>query len=137
MTRTLPDHLRGYPEWDRTQRIIAAFYETYNTLEFGYLESVHRKALAKELRLRDMEVICEAPVEVLYKGEPVGHFRLDLLVDDRVAVEVKATTVLGPTDKRQLLNYLRATSIDVGLLLHYGPEPKCHRVVAPRVIYAR
>jgi GxxExxY protein len=136
MRRELPDHLRGLPEWELTQRIIAAFFESYNRLGFGHLESVYRRALAKELRLRELGVVPEAPVEVWYKGEIVGNFRLDLLVEGRVAVEVKSTRALGPTDKRQLLNYLRASSLDVGLLLHYGPDPAVHRVVSPRVVLA-
>jgi GxxExxY protein len=136
MRPELPDHLRDYPEWDLTQRIIAAFFESYNTLGYGHLESVYRRALAKELRLRDLEAVAEAPVEVWYKGEIVGNYRLDLLVEGRVAVEVKSTRVLGPADKRQLLNYLCSSVLDVGLLLHYGPDATFHRVVSPRVIIA-
>ena len=136
MQRELPEHLRGLPEWDRTQKIIKAFFESYNVLGYGFLESIYRDALADELTHRGMRVRREMPVEVRYKDRPIGTFRLDLVVDDRVVVELKAGSVLGPTDRRQLLNYLRATTLDVGLLLHYGPEPKFYRVVSPRVIYA-
>ncbi len=73
------------------------------------------------------------PVEVFYKEFRVGVFRFDHLVEGRVAVEVKASTVLSPADKAQTLNYLTSTEIDVGLLLHYGPEPKVYRYVSPRV----
>lgn len=113
---------------------MGAFYESYNQLGYGFLESVYKNALTRELRLRGMQVRCEVPVAVTYKGENVGCFRIDLLVDDRLIVELKASAVLGPTDKRQLLNYLRASALDVGLLLHYGPEPKFFRLVSPRVI---
>jgi GxxExxY protein len=134
MKRELPGHLRGMPEWEKTQAIIAAFFTTYNALGFGFLESVYREALAFELRSQGHVVVAEFPVRVRYREHPVGYFRADLLVDERVVVETKATSVLGPTDKRQLLNYLRATTLDVGLLLHYGPEPKFHRLVSPRAL---
>jgi GxxExxY protein len=119
-----------------TGAIIGAFYESYNVLGFGFLESVYRNALAGELRKTGLHVLQETPIEVTYKDARVGWFRLDLLVERAVAVEVKAATTLGPTDKQQLLNYLRATSLDVGLLLHYGPEPKFHRLVSPRLVVA-
>jgi GxxExxY protein len=136
MNRELPDHLRGLPEWDRCRAVIGAFFETYNHLDHGYLESVYREALAIELRARGMRAQCEAPVEVFYKGIRVGTYRVDILVDDRVVVELKSGPPLGPTDRRQLLNYLRTTQLDVGLLLHYGPEPKFYRLVSPRVVAA-
>lgn len=134
MQREEPKQHRGLPEWDRAHRVIGAFYETYNVLGFGFLESVYSAALARELRTRGMRVQQECPIQVIYKGERVGTFRIDLLVEDRIIVELKASAVLGPTDKRQLLNYLRATTIDVGLLLHYGPDPKFHRLVSPRIL---
>jgi GxxExxY protein len=124
------------PEWDRARAIISAFYETYNALGYGYLESVYRNALAMELRDRGMDARAEMPIRVFYKERPVGDFRTDIIVDGRVIVELKAGSVLGPTDKRQLINYLKATSIDVGLLLHYGPNPKFQRLVSPRVLHA-
>jgi GxxExxY protein len=132
MTRKGPDGLQLL-ERELTGQIIGAFYECYNELGFNRLESVYRRALAVELQLRGVRVVVEAPVEVHYKGVPVGFFRMDLLVDGRVVVEVKATTVLGPTDKRQLLNYLRASNLDVGLLLHFGPEPKFYRFVTKKL----
>lgn len=117
MKRTKPDRLQLL-ERELTGEIIGAFYECYSSLRFGHLESVYRRALAIEIRYRGLEVIEEAPLEVTYRGVVVGHFRLDLLVEHRVALEVKSTLILGPTDQRQLINYLRAGNIDVGLLLH-------------------
>jgi GxxExxY protein len=119
-------------EQELTGAIIGAFYETYNILDFGYLESVYKSALACELRDRGLRVRREAPVRVFYKKSRVGWHRIDLLVEERVVIEVKAATLLGPTDRRQLINYLRGTNLDVGLLLHYGPEPEVHRLVSPR-----
>jgi GxxExxY protein len=117
-----------------TGEIIGAFYDCYNELGYGFLESVYRNSLTNELRCRGLVVEPEAPLEVSYRGVPVGYFRLDLLVERRVAVELKSTLILGPTDQRQLINYLRAAGLDVGLLLHFGPEPKFHRLVSPRVL---
>jgi len=134
MRRKLPDYMREFPEWDRTQLIIKSFYATYNELGYGFLESVYRNALAGELRELGMHVVLEAPTEVLFRGRSVGMFRVDVIVDGCVIVELKAGAQLGPTDKRQLLNYLRSTRLDVGLLLHYGPKPSFQRVVSPRVI---
>lgn len=82
MTRTRPDELQLI-EGELTGQIIGAFYECYNDLRFGYLESVYRRALAVELRLRGVQFQAEAPVEVCYKGVSVGHFRVDLLVERR------------------------------------------------------
>lgn len=126
MTRNGADQLL---ERELTGEIIGAFYECYNVLRFGLLESVYRRALAVELRSRGVRVAEESPLEVTYKGVVVGSFRVDLLIENRVVVEAKATAVLGPTDKRQLLNYLSATNLKVGLLLHFGPEAKFFRFV--------
>ena len=103
-------------------------------LGYGFLESVYRKALAIELRSRGLRVQEEVPIEVFFKGANVGRFRLDLLVEGRVGVEIKASATLGPTDKDQTLNYLTSTTVDVGLLLHFGPSPKLYRFVSPRVL---
>lgn len=131
MTRIGPDRLL---ESELTGEIIGAFYECYNELGFGFLESVYRRALTAELRKRGHRCLEEGLVEVAYKGAVVGAYRYDLLVDNRVLVEAKAGEVLGPTDKRQLLNYLRATRIEVGLLLHFGPEPRFLRCVHQKFV---
>ena len=117
-----------------TGKVIGAFFETYETLGFGFLEAVYRNALALELRKRGLHVQLEAPVAVTYKGVQVGFYRCDLLVEQCVTIEVKATSLLAPTAKRQLVNCLTAAPVDVGLLLHYGPEPKFYRLVSPRVL---
>jgi GxxExxY protein len=125
------DHLA---EHELTGQIIECFYRVYGNFEFGYLEGVYRNALAVELREQGLEVLVETPIDVYYKGHRVGSYRLDLLVERRVAVEVKATELLAPTARRQVLNYLRATTLDVGLLLHFGPYATFHRLVSPRVL---
>ena|SRR5687767_1719091 len=112
-----------------TDKIIGAFFTVYNKLGFGFLESVYSNAMTIELGKRLLAVRREVPVEVIYKGVGVGTFRVDMLVADAVLVEVKATETLSDADERQLLNYLRATSIEVGMLLHFGPKAKYRRFV--------
>jgi GxxExxY protein len=114
---------------DVTERIIGAFFEVYRDLGYGFLESVYTNAVAVELGRSGMAVSREAPVEVVYCGVPVGHFRLDMVVENTVIVEVKASKALTDGDERQLLNYLRATDFEVGLLLHFGPTPRFRRLV--------
>ena len=119
-------------ERNRTHSIIGAFYDVYNTLGFGFLESVYAAALERELIARGHQVAREYAVQVMYKGEPIGFQRVDMVVDHRIVIEIKSTPVLAPTAQRQLFNYLRGTSLDVGLLLHFGPAPKFYRDLSPR-----
>ncbi len=120
-----------------TRRIIGAFFECYNHLRPGQFESVYRKALLHEMRLRGLSASEEASFEVRYKGILVGLFRLDLLVENRVVVEVKSTTTLSPADRRQLHNYLSVTGLEVGLLLHFGPDPRFERCINAALLYKR
>ena len=115
---------------DLTREIISAFYEVYNTLGYGFLESVYTRALFSEFTRRGLHVQCEVMIDVYYKGECVGSFRADMLVEYRVVVEIKASTWLVEADRNQLLNYLRSSCLEVGLLLHFGPRPRFRRVVA-------
>lgn len=112
-----------------TKSIIGAFYTVYNELRFGFLESVYAAALSEVLRERGHAVVREAAVSVWFRGKPIAAQRLDMLVDGRVIVEIKSVEVLHQSAHRQLLNYLRATSLEVGLLLHFGPEPRFYRAV--------
>ena len=112
-----------------TESVIGAFFEVYKQLGFGFLESVYSRALEVELRARNHGVGREVPVPVHYKGIMLGGFRIDTLVDDKVIVEIKSSQVLPITAKRQLYNYLKATHLEVGLLLHFGPEPKFYREI--------
>ena len=105
-----------------TRSIIGAFFEVYNTLGFGFLEHLYILALERELRSRGHTVAREFAVLVKYKGEALGHQRLDMVVDGEVIIEVKSTYKLEPEAGRQLYNYLKATNLEVGLLLHFGPK---------------
>jgi len=112
-----------------TRSVIGAFFDAYNTLGFGFLEQVYVMALDRELRARSHRVEREVFVEVFYKGAALTTQRLDMVVDDKLIVEVKSTTELHKTATRQLFNYLRATNLEVGLLLHFGPEPRFYRAI--------
>ena len=112
-----------------TRSIIAAFYEVYNTLGFGFLEEVYSSAMEVELRARGHKVGREVWVPVYYKGSPVNRQRVDMLVDEKVIVENKSTVRLPESTPRQLTNYLHATPIQVGLILHFGLNPRFHRLI--------
>lgn len=110
--------------------VIGAFFEVYYTLGFGFLEHVYVASLTRELKDRGHDVRREVSVPVLYKGEEVAHQRLDMIVDHKLVVETKSTRALHDGAVRQVENYLRATTLELGLLLHFGPQPRFYRVIA-------
>ena len=114
---------------DSTRECIGAFYEVYNTLRYGLLESVYAKAMELELLEMGLHVEREAALQVHYKGHVVGLYRADLIVGGRVVLELKTQADIGHPERRQLLHYLRITNLRVGLLLNFGPEAKVMRVV--------
>jgi GxxExxY protein len=111
-----------------TFSVIGAFFDVYNALGFGFLEHFYVMALERELRGRGHSVGREVSVPVFYKGEELGRQRLDMIVDEQLVVETKATYELPRYAKRQVYNYLRATGLQVGLLLHFGPEANFYRL---------
>lgn len=121
-----------FPERELTQEIIGAFFKVYNTLGYGFLESVYQRALAHELRKRGLSVELEFLCEVWYDGILVGHFRCDMAVERRVIVENKAAERISQADHSQTLNYVRAAAFTAGLLLHFGPRPAIHRFANTR-----
>jgi len=112
-----------------TRSVIRAFYTVHNTLGYGFLEHVYANALNVELKSLGHSVAREFDVTVHYNGVEISHQRLDMVVDERVVVEIKATERLRGNVRRQLYNYLRATNLDVGLLLHFGPGRRFYRVI--------
>ena len=118
-------------EQQLTHSVIGAFFEVYNTLGYGFLEHLYVRAMEQELRARGHRVAREVAVRVMYKGGELGVQRLDLIIDDKVVIEAKATAELHRAATRQLYNYLRATNLRLGLLLHFGPEPNFHRIISP------
>jgi GxxExxY protein len=115
---------------ETSEAILAAFFDVYNELGYGFLEAVYSSALELELARRGVVARREVPIRVWYKGEEVGFYRADLLVNERVLVEVKASRRVDESAYSQLIHYLRATRLDVGLLLHFGPDPRFKRVVS-------
>jgi GxxExxY protein len=116
-------------EKELSYEIVGAFYTVYNVLGYGFLESVHTNALSFELQMRNLKIQREVPVEIMYEGQPVGHYRIDMLVEGKILVEVKSCASVGETERRQLFNYLRATKLPLALLLHFGPKPSYKRFV--------
>jgi len=116
-------------EEELTRSIIGAFFEVYNTLGFGFVEPVYVMAFERELKARGHRVGREVGVRIMYKGEHLTTQRLDIIVDDKIVVEIKSTLALHRAAPRQVYNYLRATNLEVGLLLHFGPEPAFYRQI--------
>ncbi|HNS02989.1 MAG TPA: GxxExxY protein [Anaerolineae bacterium] len=112
---------------DVTELIIQAFYVVYNTLGYGFSEKIYENAMVLELRRRGLKVIQQASLRVYYAGEVVGEYFADLLVADAVIVELKAVQVLLDQHDAQLLNYLKATAYEVGLLLNFGVKAQVKR----------
>ena len=110
-----------------TGAIIKAFYTVYNTLGYGFLEKVYENALVYELTKLGLKVCQQMPIKVYYAGQLVGEYFADLVVEGCVIVEIKAAESLHPAHAAQLLNYLKATEIEVGLLLNFGPKPEFAR----------
>ncbi|HET6445123.1 MAG TPA: GxxExxY protein [candidate division Zixibacteria bacterium] len=118
-----------YKHSELTSGIIKAFYDVYNELGYGFLEKVYENALSYELRKQNYSVQQQALIEVYYDGLQVGQYFADLLVNDTVILELKAAEGIAEEHEAQLLNYLKATDIDIGLLLNFGPKPQIKRKV--------
>lgn len=116
-----------YKHSDLTEKIIGAFYAVYSVLGYGFLENVYVKALLIELKSRGLEAKNETAIKVYYAGQQVGEYFADLIVNDLVIVEIKAIKNLVNEHEAQLLNYLKATPYEVGLLLNFGPKPETKR----------
>ena len=112
---------------DLTEQIIKAFYDVYNELGFGFLEKVYQNALYLELKSRGLKVEAQKQIKVHFKGLEVGEYYPDLIVDDMVIVELKAAEGIVEAFENQLINYLRATNIEVSLLLNFGKKPEFRR----------
>jgi GxxExxY protein len=110
-----------------TEKIIGAFYDVYNALGYGFLEKVYENALKLELESRGHRVVNQMPIKVLYRNEIVGDYYADLLVEDKVIVELKSAERIIVEHEMQLFHYLKATQIEVGLLLNFGPKPQIKR----------
>jgi GxxExxY protein len=123
---------RALPERKLSSRVIGAFYDVYNEVGFGFLESVYSSALEILLKERGHVVEREKVFTVLFHGHVIGQYRADMIVDGRIVVENKSGTALPTSAQVQLQNYLRVSRIEVGLILHFGPKPEFKRVVFSR-----
>ena len=112
-----------------SEQVIGLFYETYNELGFGFLESVYESAFALRLEEAGIGVRRQHPIVVRFRGHVVGEFRADLLIEELLLVEIKSVQMLLQIHEAQLLNYLKATGIKVGLLCNFGPRPHFRRRV--------
>lgn len=112
-----------------TEKVIGVFYEVYNELGHGFLESVYEAAMEIALRASGLQVERQKPIDVFFRGQRVGHFCADLIVNGIVIIELKAVANFDRAFEAQLLNYLRATQIEVGLLLNFGPKPLLKRYI--------
>jgi GxxExxY protein len=119
----------SYKHQELTQAIIQVFYDVYNELGYGFLESVYEAAMGIALAQKEIRVTRQHPLPVWFRGNGVGNFYADIVVEDAVIVELKAARNIEGAHEAQLLNYLKASQIEVGLLLNFGPAPRIRRMV--------
>jgi GxxExxY protein len=114
---------------DVTDQILKAFYHVYNTLGYGFLEKVYENAMVVTLQKWGASVAQQAEIEVFFEGARVGEYFADLIVANTVIIELKADERIAEAHETQLLNYLKATSIEVGMVLNFGKSPEFRRKV--------
>lgn len=112
-----------------TEKIIGIFYKVYNNLGYGFLEKVYENAMMLAFKKENIPAVSQYAIKVFYEDEIVGEYFADILVDGKVIVEIKAARNLALENEAQLLNYLKATDKEVGLLLNFGPKPEIKRKV--------
>jgi GxxExxY protein len=112
-----------------TDKIIGVFYDVYNELGHGFLESVYEEAMTIALRQIGLVVERQKPLVVRFRGKVVGEFKADLVVESLLILDLKACRALEPVHEAQILNYLRATEIELGLLFNFGPKPQFKRLI--------
>ncbi len=120
---------RGLLHKELTEKLIGIFYDIYNELGHGFLESVYEEALSIALGENQIPFQRQIAIPVFFHGRQIGDFRADLLVDGKVLIELKAGRGIDLSWEKQVLNYLRGTSIEVGLLFNFGPEAQFRRYV--------
>ncbi len=109
-----------YKHQELTQKIIKAAQNVHNELGYGFLEKVYHNAMVLELRKAGLEAVSGKPISVCYDGQTVGEYFADIIVDEKVILEVKVVEAVNRAHEAQLVNYLKATNVDVGLLLNFG-----------------
>jgi len=122
-------YMGNFKHQDITEKIIGAAYNVHNNLGSGFLEKVYQNSLAIELRSLDFLFDMEKPIKVYYRGEIVGDYIADIIIDGKVILEIKAIKELSSIHEVQLVNYLKATGIEVGLLINFGKSVQIKRRV--------
>ena len=112
-----------------TDAILKVYYDVYNELGYGFLEKVYQNAMYFELKSQGYKVEAQKQIKVYFKKQLVGEYYADLLVEDKVIIELKATELIMNVHVAQIMNYLKATPIEVGLLLNFGGEPEFKRLI--------
>lgn len=112
-----------------SEKVLKAFYKVYNTLGFGFLEKVYERAMVHELRKEGFHAVAQQPIEVYYDGKSVGVYFADIIVDDVIIIELKTGENIAEEHEAQLLNYLKASRIEIGLILGFCRTPKVRRKV--------
>lgn len=120
---------QSYRHAELTETIIGLFYEVYNELGPGFLESVYRKSLGLALLEKGLNAEQEVPVAVFFRNNNVGDFRADIVVNGIILLELKTADTIVPAYEAQVLNYLRATELELGLILNFGPKPQVRRLL--------
>lgn len=118
---------QGLLHGELTDRVLRAFFDVYTQLGHGFLESVYEAALTIALNESGLKAERQVPISVRFRGHCIGEYRADLVVEDLLILEIKAQSALSPINEAQLLNYLKATGMQVGLLLNFGPKPQFKR----------
>jgi GxxExxY protein len=118
---------QDYKYKELTERVLKIFYRVYNKLGYGFLERAYESAMMIELKKEGIPAISQSAIKVFYDGEVVGEYYADILVANKVIVEIKAAKALAEEHEAQLLNYLKATDIEIGLLLNFGTKPEVRR----------
>lgn len=121
--------MNNYLHSDISDIIIKSFYKVYNTLGFGFLEKVYEKALYLELVKHDLAVHRQSPIKVFYDEIELGVYYADLLVNGKIIIELNAAEALCEQHEAQLVNYLKASEIEIGILLNFGKKPEVRRKV--------
>ena len=112
-----------------SEKIIKCYFKVYNTLGYGFLEKVYENALAFELRKMGVNVQCQQPIKVYYESEIVGEYFADIIVNNLIILELKANSTIQEQHECQILNYLKATNIELGFLFNFGTEAEYKRKV--------
>jgi len=118
-----------YKHQELTETIIGVFYEVYNELGYGFLEKIYEEAMSRVLGTKGFDIQQQAAIPVWFRGEKIGFYEADIVVANKILVELKACKALDSSHEAQLLHYLRATEIEVGLLFNFGLHPHLRRLI--------